>query len=98
MSASTPEERLRIALDMAATGIEMKRMQFRREQPEWDESQVAAAMRAWLQDRPGAPYGDYPGKPSLRRLGDFGGHERLDGPHGYDRDGGSGCPDDGATS
>ena len=46
MSASTPEERLRIALDMAATGIEMKRMQFRREQPEWDESQVAAAMRA----------------------------------------------------
>ena len=70
MSASTPEERLRIALDMADTGIEMKRMQVRREHPEWSDDEVAAAMRAWLTDRPGAPYGDHPGKLSTRRIGE----------------------------
>lgn len=68
MSASTPQERLRIALDLADTGIELKRMQIRREHPEWDEKQVATAMQAWLLDRPGAPFGDYPGRPSLRWL------------------------------
>ena len=69
MSASTPQERLRIALDMADTGIELMRSRLRREHPEWSDDDVEAELHRWLHHRPHAPYGDYPGKLSSRRLG-----------------------------
>ncbi|HSF97472.1 MAG TPA: hypothetical protein VLA55_02165 [Ornithinibacter sp.] len=69
MSATTPEERLRIALDLADVAEQMMRTKLRREHPEYDEAQREAAMERWIQERPGAPFGDYPGPPSSRVLG-----------------------------
>jgi hypothetical protein len=69
MSASTPEERLRIALDLADVGEQMMRTRLRRAHPEYDDARLEEAMVRWMQDRPGAPWGDYPGPPSPRDLG-----------------------------
>lgn len=69
MSATTPEERLRIALDLADVGVQMVRTRLRREHPEWDAVQLEEAMAAWMQERPGAPLGDHPGPRSSRVLG-----------------------------
>lgn len=66
MSLSTPEERLRAALDLADLGVEMMRTRLRREHPEWDESRLQDEMRRWLLHRPGAPIGDHPGPRSTR--------------------------------
>ena len=62
MSTSTPAERLRIALDLFALGEQMMRARLSREHPEWTEPQVQAAIEEWLRDRPGAEFGDCPGK------------------------------------
>lgn len=69
MSATTPEERLRIALDLADVGEQMMRTRLRREHPEYDEARLEAAMETWMQNRPGAPFGDHPGPRSSRVLG-----------------------------
>ncbi|PRY48362.1 hypothetical protein BCF74_1519 [Knoellia remsis] len=69
MSASTPEERLRIALDLADAGVEMQRMRLRRENPGITDEQLDEAMATWFRHRPGAEFGDYPGPRSTRRLG-----------------------------
>lgn len=69
MSATTPEERLRIALDLAGVGEQMMRTRLRREHPEYDDAMLEAAMIRWMQDRPGAPVGDHPGPPSTHVLG-----------------------------
>lgn len=69
MSAETPAARLRIALDMFEVGAQLMRGRLRREHPEWTTAQLDEAFRAWLHDRPGAPYGDHPGPPSDRVLG-----------------------------
>lgn len=69
MAATTPEERLRTALELAAVGEQMVRMRLTRDHPDWDEDRIQSAMEHWMQDRPGAPYGDHPGSPSSRVLG-----------------------------
>lgn len=69
MSASTPEERLRIALDLADVGEQMMRTRLRREHPEYDDARLEEAMVRWMQDRPGAPFSDHPGPRSSRDLG-----------------------------
>lgn len=63
MSMSTPAERLRIALDLHDLGVQMMRARLSREHPEWTEPQVQAAVEEWLQERPGAEFGDCPGRP-----------------------------------
>lgn len=70
MSATTPEERLRIALELSEVGEEMQRLRLRRENPEWGDAEVEAAMVRWMQHRPGAPNGDHPGPPSTRVIGE----------------------------
>lgn len=69
MSTSTPEERLRVALELAEVGELMMRSRLRRERPELDDKGLQAAIERWLRDRPDAPFGDYPGQPSARVLG-----------------------------
>lgn len=69
MSASSPAERLRIALDMFAVGEDMMRARLRRDNPDLDDDQVEEAIGRWLRERPGAEAGDYPGPPSSRVLG-----------------------------
>lgn len=69
MSGSTPAERLRIALDLSETGLQMRRSRFRRELPNITEAQLDEAMKTWLRERPDAPFGDHPGPRSTRDLG-----------------------------
>jgi len=66
MSVSTPEERLRIALEMADLGEQMVRARLCREHPDWTDADVQAAIARWRADRPDAPFGDYPGPRSDR--------------------------------
>jgi hypothetical protein len=69
MSQSTPEERLRVAFDLFEVGVQMTRSRLRREHPDFTDDQIEASVMAWLHDRPGAPFGDYPGSASPRVLG-----------------------------
>ncbi len=69
MSQSTPEERLRVAFDLFEVGVQMTRSRLRREHPDFTDEQIEASVMAWLHDRPGAPFGDYPGSASPRVLG-----------------------------
>jgi hypothetical protein len=55
-------EKLRLALAMSEDGFNMKRQQLRRRFPEADESEIDRMFRAWLQERPGAQYGDGVGR------------------------------------
>lgn len=55
-------ERLRIALDLAASGIEMRRAQLKRHFPEETSTQIDERLNAWLRERPGAEFGDSPGR------------------------------------
>ena len=41
----------------------MMRARLSREHPEWTEAQVQAAIEDWLRQRPGAEFGDCPGRP-----------------------------------
>ncbi|WP_157087097.1 hypothetical protein [Piscicoccus intestinalis] len=68
MSASTPAERLRTALDMFELGEQMMRSRLRRERADMDEEQLEEALRRWLHERPGAEFGDFPGRASARVL------------------------------
>lgn len=68
MPASTPRDRLLLALEMADLGEQMVRARVRREHPELDESGIQEAIARWRRDRRDAPYGDCPGRPSTRHL------------------------------
>ncbi len=73
VSASTVADRIRVALDLYEVGENMLRQRLRqrlllRGRPEASAQDVDAAIAAWLQRRPGAEHGDYPGPPSSRQL------------------------------
>lgn len=69
MSVDAPAKRLRVALELAEIGVEMMRCRLARERPDLDEEQLQIALEHWMQERPGAPFGDYPGPPSTRVVG-----------------------------
>ena len=52
-------ERLRIALDLADSGIQMYRQRLRRTYPGESEAQISQRLSKWLADRPP----DSPGRP-----------------------------------
>jgi len=56
--------RLRAAMEMSETGVEMMRQTIRRNNPGLSEREIEARVRIWLLDRPGAPYGDAVGRPA----------------------------------
>lgn len=55
--------RLALALEMHAVGEAMMRQKLRREHPDADEAEIEARIVAWLQERPGAEFGDAAGRP-----------------------------------
>jgi hypothetical protein len=57
-------QRLKLALDLFATGEEMMRQRLRRDHPGLSDAQIEARLRQWLQERPGAEFGDSAGKPA----------------------------------
>ncbi len=61
-------EKLRQAIEMVDAGIEMMRLNLRRQFPEDSEEDIGERLLAWLHERPGAPYGDGVGVPSSRRF------------------------------
>ena len=53
-------DRLRTALDLMATGVEMTRQRLRRQFPSATEQDIADRVDQWLRQRPGAEHGDGP--------------------------------------
>jgi hypothetical protein len=58
-----PVAGLALALELTDLGLRLRAQRFRREHPTASEDEVEAFVRQWLLDRPGAPYGDAPGRP-----------------------------------
>jgi len=56
--------RLRLALDMFATGEGLMRQRLRREHSGAPPKEIEARLAAWLHTRPGAELGDAPGRPA----------------------------------
>lgn len=54
--------RLRTALEMFETGVEMMRQNLRRRHPTLTDAEIEARVRAWLHERPGAEFGDAVGR------------------------------------
>lgn len=63
MSSSEPPTGLALAFELSDLGIRMREQRYRREHPDADEAEVESFMRAWLLERPGAPFGDGAGRP-----------------------------------
>lgn len=61
-----PAEKLRAALELHEVGVALMRQNLRRRDPVATDEEIEARLRAWLQDRPGAKYGDAVGRPSDR--------------------------------
>lgn len=67
-SASAPDARdkaaarLRIALELFEAGVEMMWQKLRRDHPGLADHEIEARVRAWLQERPGAEFGDAVGR------------------------------------
>jgi hypothetical protein len=59
-------EKIRVALDLFATGEALMRQQLRRRHPEWTELRLEQQLQAWLRERPGAAEGDAVGRPTNR--------------------------------
>ena len=66
MGADAATMRLRLALDLFATGEALMRQRIRRLHPDWTDVQVEGGMAEWLHDRPGAESGDAVGRPTNR--------------------------------
>ena len=52
----------RTAVDLFETGVAMKRQSLRRSHPDASEEEIERRLRYWLHERPGAEYGDSPGR------------------------------------
>jgi hypothetical protein len=56
-------ERLLAALEMFSLGESIMRQKLRRTFPDASEGEIDEKLKTWLAERPGAQYGDAPGKP-----------------------------------
>jgi hypothetical protein len=61
MSLDVSAQRIRLALDLFATGEALMRQQLKRRHPEWTESELRRGLLRWLRERPGAESGDAAG-------------------------------------
>lgn len=59
----TPVSRLRLALEVFESGVDLMRQNLRRERPAASDTEIEAALVQWLRTRPGAEHGDAPGRP-----------------------------------
>jgi Rv0078B-related antitoxin len=60
--ATTPAEKLRIALDLADLAQRMMLQRLRRLHPHETESEVLDRLQRWMRTRPGAEHGDCEGR------------------------------------
>ena len=54
--------RLRAALEMFETGLQMMRQNLRRNHPSLSDAEIEERVTAWLRERPGAEFGDAVGR------------------------------------
>jgi signal transduction histidine kinase len=54
--------RLRAALEMFETGLQMMRQNLRRNHPSLSDAELEERVTAWLRERPGAEFGDAVGR------------------------------------
>jgi hypothetical protein len=59
----TASSKLRAAFDLFEAGVEIMRQNLRRAYPNADDQEIDARLREWLHHRPGAEFGDCPGRP-----------------------------------
>jgi hypothetical protein len=61
---STPSvaNAFRTTLDLFETGLELMRQNLRRDRPDAAEQEIERGLHQWLRDRPGAEFGDCPGR------------------------------------
>jgi hypothetical protein len=64
----SPEEKLRLALDLFASGVELERRKLRRQHPDLTPEAIERLLAEWVSTRPGAEHGDAVGRP--RKLPD----------------------------
>ncbi len=60
----SPTQGARALLAMVEFGIEMYRERMRTEHPDENATEIQARVQAWLDSRPGAPFGDGEGVPA----------------------------------
>ena len=53
----------RTTLDLFDTGVDLMRQNLRRQHPQANEDAIDRRLRQWLRERPGAEFGDAPGRP-----------------------------------
>lgn len=53
----------RTTLDLFDTGLDLMRQNLRRSHPEAGDDEIERLIGEWLLDRPGAEFGDCPGRP-----------------------------------
>lgn len=51
-------ERFRTTVDLWATGVTLRRQTIRRNRPEASAEEIETLLNQWLQERPGAEWGD----------------------------------------
>ena len=62
---STPSslaDALQTTLDLFETGVDLMRQNLRRRHPEASDDDIDRLLQQWLLDRPGAEFGDCPGR------------------------------------
>jgi hypothetical protein len=56
-------QRLRVALDLFESGVDLMRQNLRRRHPDAGDAEIEAKLDEWLSERPGAECGDAEGTP-----------------------------------
>ena len=67
MSSALQDEaadRLRLAIDLFASGEALMRQNLRRRFPDASDAEIEERLAAWLLERPGARFGDTIGRPT----------------------------------
>lgn len=63
-TTSSVADAFRTTLDLFDTGLDLMRQNLRRSHPESGDADIERLLRDWLLDRPGAEFGDCPGRPA----------------------------------
>jgi hypothetical protein len=63
MSSASAVRTFRLTLDLFDTGLQLMRQNLRRIDPHAGQEEIDRRLRAWIRERPGAEYGDCPGRP-----------------------------------
>jgi hypothetical protein len=66
MASEQHAAKLRTAFALHESGVALKRAQLRRQHAHASDKELAQRLAGWLQDRPGAEYGDSAGTPGQR--------------------------------